>query len=298
MTEPRYIVITPVKDEAELIGDTLSSVAGQTWRPVLWVIVDDGSADDTPVRVRQFAQQHGFVRLVRRQNSGARQPGSAVIRAFHHGYETAKGIPHDFIVKLDADLRFQSDYFERLLVKFREQPRLGIGSGVYEELDNDGRWRVVRMPPYHAAGACKVVRRQCFDEIGGFVACPGWDTVDEIRAMTLGWLTGHFAELRMKHLKPEGSAIGSIKTSLMHGEVYYRTGGGSLFFALKVLRRLFVRPYGVGGLAMLWGYLRLAAAGADRLVSTQEAEHYRRLLAARLAGRARQLLGRQLQVKA
>ena len=90
--------------------------------------------------------------------------------------------------------------------------RLGIASGVYLEMGVDGAWKEVVMPSYHAAGACKVLRRTCFEEIEGFIVAAGWDTVDEIRAMTLGWKTRHFIDLQMKHHKFEGSGIGTIRT--------------------------------------------------------------------------------------
>ena len=103
------------------------------------------------------------------------------------------------------------------------------------------------MPSYHAAGASKMVRRLCFEQIGGFVAARGWDTVDEIRAVAAGWRTGHCKELKMKHWKREGSGIGAIRTHFMHGEIYYRTGGSRTFFVLKVLHRSRAGPSSLAG---------------------------------------------------
>ena len=139
------------------------------------------------------------------------------------------------------------------------------------------------MPTYHAAGACKVMRLKCFDEIGGFVPERGWDTVDEIRAQTRGWDTRHFADLPFRHLKPEGSGIGTLRTSRMHGEVFYLTGGGLFFLALKVAHRALTgRPPLIAGAALLWGYLRLRLAGRPTLLDAQQTHHYRRLLNSRL----------------
>src|SRR5687767_9721328 len=44
-TGRRYVLITPCRDEAKYARRTLDSVAAQTVRPALWVIVDDGSTD-------------------------------------------------------------------------------------------------------------------------------------------------------------------------------------------------------------------------------------------------------------
>lgn len=141
----------------------------------------------------------------------------------------------------------------------------------------------MRMPEYHAAGASKVVRRQCYEDIGGFVAAKGWDTLDEIRAGMQGWRTGHFSDIRFDHLKPEGSAMGSLATHRFHGEIYYRTGGGLLFLLPKALYRMVSgKPRISGGFALLQGYFFALLNGEGRLVNKAEARFYRRMLISRL----------------
>jgi poly-beta-1,6-N-acetyl-D-glucosamine synthase len=279
---PRYVIVSPVKDEECHVELTLRSVIGQTLKPALWVIVDDGSKDGTPEIIGRYVDAHPFIRLVRNPDAGARKPGSAVIRAFNYGCRFLGDIQYDFIVKLDCDLSFEPGYFEKLTGRFIEDERLGIASGVYLERNGSGAWKEVAMPSYHAAGASKVLRRECFEDIGGFIAAAGWDTVDEIRAMTLGWKTGHFADLRMMHHKAEGSGIGSVRTSIMHGEIYYRTGGSKLFFPLKVLHRAGAKPFGIGALALLWGYLAAMGKRKAPLVNKEEALRYQALLRERL----------------
>ena len=281
-----YVVITPVKDEERFIEQTLQSMANQRLKPSLWIIVDDGSTDRTPEIIQQYADEHAFIRLIRNAKRTTRQTGVAEVLAFNVGYEIVRTGPFDFIVKLDGDLGFEPDYFSGLIDEFAKNPKLGIASGVYEEFHH-GKWGVVNMPSYHAAGASKVVRRSCFEAIGGFVAQRSWDTVDEIRAMARGWETTHFPSLVMKHLKPEGTGMGLLRTCFMHGEIYYRTRGGLLFFLLKVLRRTTYRPVVMGGLAMAWGYLNAVIRRKERLVNAEEGRGYRTLLNARLFGKIR-----------
>jgi hypothetical protein len=107
--------------------------------------------------------------------------------------------------------------------------------------------------------------------------------VDEVRAQVKGWETTHFQDLQFRHLKPEGSGIGNLRTNAMHGDVYFLTGGGLAFLMLKVAHRMAIgSPPLVGGLAMLYGYLRSSMSGRARLVDRVEARHYRRLLNRRL----------------
>lgn len=278
-----YVIVTPVRDEERFIGDTLMSVLAQTHPPLRWVIVDDGSTDRTLEILREHTQGVRWVTIVS-TGSRERKLGSAEVLAFQRGLaEIGPDAPHDFIVKLDGDLRLPPNYFERLLARMASNPRWGIASGVYCE-DKGGVWLPIPMPAYHAAGASKVVRRQCYEQIGGFVASKGWDTVDEIRAGLRGWHTGHFDDIRFQHLKPEGVAMGTLQTHSFHGDIYYQTGGGLPFLLAKVAHRMVAaRPPLLGGLAMLWGYLAPLLLKRSRLVSDEEAKFYRALLNRRLA---------------
>jgi glycosyltransferase involved in cell wall biosynthesis len=277
-----YAIVSPVKDEERYVEITLRSVIEQSVRPARWVIVDDGSSDGTPCILARYAAAYDWIEVVRIERDSTRDLGITEIRAFALGYERVRQMQFEFIVKLDCDLRLPPDYFERLFLEFRNNERLGIASGIYLE-NHEGRWLPAGMPDYHASGASKVVRRRCFEDIGGFILNRGWDTVDEIKAGVKGWETGHFRGVTFDHLRREGSAQGSWRTNMLHGEVYYLTGGGMLFFLLKVLHRMGSdMPPLLGGLAMLWGYLAYWLAGRGRAVTRDEARAYRRLLNRRL----------------
>lgn len=274
----RYVIVSPVKDEVPFVEKTLESIAKQTVRPDHWVIVDDGSTDGTSEILDKFAREHPWVRLTCRNPGALREPGSRVIQNFNIGYGLLRADTFDFIVKLDCDLDLPPDYFEQLLRRFDEDPKLGIASGIYLER-REGEWVTVPMPAYHAAGALKMVRTACFHEIGGFVASRGWDTVDEIKAQARGWRTTHFPELCVHHLKDEGSGVGFLKMSRMSGEIHYLTGGGVLFFIAKFMHRLLLgRPIILGSLAMMVGYLQCIVTRREKLVDPHEARFYRRLL--------------------
>lgn len=279
-----YILISPARDEEKYIMQTLESVVCQTITPSKWIIVDDGSSDKTPEIIESYRKRFDWINVLRIDRDTARQPGSPIVNAFNRGYDLIKDSEFDFVVKLDCDLRFAPDYFEKLLQEFEKDTRLGIGSGIYLE-DHSTGWLPIKMPTYHTAGACKFMRKECFTQIDGFVAAKGWDTVDEIRAQMRGWRTRHFVDLHMYHLKNEGSGIGFVKTNAMHGEIYYLTGGSKLFFILKVLHRIVTgQPFFIGGFMVFYGYLRAALQGRKRLVTNEEAKFYSRLLNSRLFG--------------
>ena len=251
---PKYVVISPVRDEEQYIVQTLDSVVAQTVHPAQWVIVDDGSRDRTAEIVERYARDHVWIKLLRRDNRGFRQSGAGVVEAFYDGYRALDVQDWDFLVKLDGDLSFASEYFECLLNKFQAQPALGIGGGNLLH-DIDGELRVEQCPRFHVRGATKVYRRGCWDAIGGLLQQPGWDIVDETKANMLGWITESFSDLPVIHHRLTGTAESKWKDQVKNGRAYYVAGYHPLFMAAKCAYRLKSRPYVTGSLGMAYGFL-------------------------------------------
>src|SRR6266516_338242 len=118
MTATDYIVISPVRNEANYLPLTINSMVSQSVRPRRWVLVDDGSSDETGRIVDEAAGRYGWIQAVHRPDRGYRQAGGGVIEAFYEGYHLAQHEPWQFLVKLDGDLTFGSDYFQRCLDEF------------------------------------------------------------------------------------------------------------------------------------------------------------------------------------
>lgn len=278
----KYAVISPVKNEAQFLPQTIASMVSQKAKPLVWILVDDASTDSTAEIIKACESQYPWVRYLLHPGEAVRKTGSAEIHAFDFGLKALAGLDFDFIVKLDGDLRFDENYFEKLLSKFSAQKKLGIASGIYLEAIG-AFWKPVQMPGYHAAGASKVIRSECFKQIGGFIAQRGWDTIDEIRAQAKGWDTAHFPDIQFFHLRKEGTGMGQLHTSIMHGEIFYRTGGGILFFVFKALNRIFRgKPAVLSGSAMIYGYVRSWWHCQVKLVTPLEARTYRSLLSRRM----------------
>lgn len=278
----KYAVISPVKNEARFLPHTIASMVSQKALPIVWMVVDDASTDSTAEIIKACERQYPWVRYLLHPGEAVRKTGSAEIHAFDYGFQALNGMDFDFIVKLDGDLRFDEVYFETLLSRFSRQKKLGIASGIYLEASGP-IWEPVRMPGYHAAGASKVVRRECFEQIGGFIAQRGWDTIDEIRAQAKGWDTAHFPDIQFYHLRKEGTGMGQLHTCIMHGEIFYRTGGGPFFFMVKALNRIFRgKPAVLAGTAMIYGYMRSWWKRHVKLVTPFEEHTYQGLLSRRI----------------
>jgi poly-beta-1,6-N-acetyl-D-glucosamine synthase len=177
-TNLKYVVITPVRDEAAYLRTTAESMARQTVLPQEWIIVDDGSKDTTGEIINEYADRYCWIRGVTRKDRGFRAAGGGVVDAFNDGYRTLQNSDWDFVVKLDGDLQFQPDYFEACFEEFERDPKLGVGGGIicYEVA---GEKYFEENPAFHVRGATKIYRRKCWDAIGGFWPAAGWDTMDE-----------------------------------------------------------------------------------------------------------------------
>ena len=251
-----YIVITPVRNEQERFQRTIDSLVAQTVRPARWIIVDDGSQDDTGALADRAAARHSWLRIVHRADRGFRKQGDGVMEAFYDGFNLVEGEPWDFLVKLDGDLRFGGDYFERCFARFAEDDQLGIGGGrIHCEVNGVAREDSPGDPSFHVRGATKIYRRACWTAIGGLVRQTGWDTLDELKANMLGWRTYSFPELAVLQLKSTGAADGSWRNWIKNGRANYITGYHPLFMLVKCASRAFRPPYGVGAAGLAWGYL-------------------------------------------
>jgi len=253
-THIRYVIITPVRDEEAYVHKTLESVASQTILPIEWIIVNDGSTDRTGEIADQQARKNPWIKVIHTKNRGFRQAGTGVIDAFYEGYRTISQKDWEFVVKLDGDLSFQPDYFEESFRQFAKNARLGIGGGmIYNLVKGELQWE--RHPMFHVRGATKIYRRECWNDIGGLMKAPGWDTLDEVKANMFGWQTQSFLGLRVVHHRFTGSADGTWRNFVKNGLANYISGYHPIFMAVKCMKRLFQKPYIVGALGLLDGFI-------------------------------------------
>jgi poly-beta-1,6-N-acetyl-D-glucosamine synthase len=249
-----YVVISPVRDEEAYLRFTIESMLAQTIRPAEWIIVNDGSTDGTAAILDEYAAQHSWIRPLHRENRGFRKSGGGVVEAFNDGYHLLATSDWNFIVKMDGDLTFDSDYFEKCFAQFQRDARLGIGGGVICYIEN-GVKRMEPCPEFHVRGATKIYRRECWDGIGGFWPAPGWDTMDEVKANRLGWTTRSFQELHLQHHRYTGTAEGIWSGLVKNGRANYICGYHPLFMLAKICRRVPKKPYVIGSMALLYGYV-------------------------------------------
>lgn len=238
---------------------TLDSVVNQTVPPNLWLVVDDGSKDDTPKILAEYAAKYPFIKILRREDRGKRAVGPGVIEAFYSGYDSIDIKQFDFLCKLDLDLDLPKGYFQKLIERMESNPRLGTCSGKPYFYDANKKLVSEACGDENSVGMTKFYRRKCFEEIGGFVRQVMWDGIDGHRCRMKGWIAESWDEpdMRFVHLRPMGSSQKGILTGRMrHGFGQYFMGTSLPYMTASSVFRMSRPPYLVGGAAMWWGYVK------------------------------------------
>jgi len=279
----RYVLVTPARNEAAFIELTLRSMVSQALKPLRWVIVSDGSTDGTDDIVSRYAAEHPWIELTRMPERRERHFAGKVY-AFNAGYERVKGLDYQAIGSMDADISFDPEYFTFLMGKLSGNPALGlVGTPFRDESMYDYRFVSIE----HVSGACQLFRRECFEEIGGYVPMKsgGVDHVAVITARMKGWKTRTFTDKICEHHRKIGTAQhGKLKSRYRDGALDYALGGHPLWEVFRTAYQMTRRPYLIGGLSLFAGYVRAAIRNESRpvseeLVAFRRREQMRRLRA-------------------
>jgi glycosyltransferase involved in cell wall biosynthesis len=264
-----YVLITPARNEAKFIEQTVRSVIFQTVLPKKWIVVSDGSTDGTDEIVKKYLDQHPWLDLVRMPD-GCDRSFAAKVQSFNAGYSRMAGLQYDIIGNLDADITFEKDYFEFLLGKFREDPNLGVAGTPFVEGKESYDYRFTNIE--HVSGACQLFRRKCFEDIGGYtpVGGGGIDWIAVTTARMKGWKTRTFVEKVCHHHRPMGTAnAGLYKAYYRLGRQDYYLGGHPLWQTLRACFQLTRKPYVFGGMHLFAGYWWALLTGVKRSVSPE-----------------------------
>jgi glycosyltransferase involved in cell wall biosynthesis len=267
---PTYALITPARNEAEFLELTLQSVIAQTVLPAKWVIVSDGSTDGTDDIVKRYAAEHPWIELVRMPERKERHFAGKVL-AFDAGFARVKELGCDIIGCLDGDISFNPEYFEFLLGKMAEDPKLGlVGTRFRDPHNYTYDYRFVSIE--HVTGCCQLFRRTCYQEIGGYVPAKGGaiDRIVNISARMRGWKTRTFTEQFYLHHREMGTANqGIVKVRFKDGAKDYAVGSHPLWEIFRSVYQMSQRPFIIGGFALLAGFFWQTVRGVERPVSRE-----------------------------
>jgi biofilm PGA synthesis N-glycosyltransferase PgaC len=252
-----YALVTPARDEATNLRRLVRCLDEQTLTPDEWIVVDDASIDGSAETAAELGQERPWMRSISSPAGNdregllrdGRRAGRDVV-AFKAGVAALRARP-DVLVKLDADVSFAPDYFERLITALEADPRLGIAGGKCYELEGD-KWRPYHVTGGHVRGATRAYRWACFEDVSPLEERIGWDGLDEIRAKLSGWTTREISDLPFYHHRNLGARDGARQAWILQGELAHYMGYRVSYMVLRALFRARREP---AALAMVGGYL-------------------------------------------
>ena len=278
----KYVLITPARDEGQFIELTLKSVINQTYRPIKWIVVSDGSTDGTDAMVSRYAAENPWIELVRLPERRERHFAGKVF-AFNTGFERVARADFDVVGNLDGDVSFGPGHFENLLSKFDQDPDLGVAGAPFREGTFQYDYRFSNIE--NVWGGCQLFRKECFKAIGGYVPIKGGsiDHVAVLSARMKGWKTRTFTESICTHHRVMGTAQHSSMASKFRlGSKDYAVGNHPVWQLSRTLYQMRKPPFFVGGIALGAGYMwsmlrRVKRPVSDELVAFTRREQMRRL---------------------
>lgn len=283
----KYALITPARNEENFIEGTILSVVEQTILPSCWIIVSDGSTDRTDEIAKRYTGKYTWIELLRMPEHRDRT-FAAKATCFNAAYERLKQHDFDLIGNLDADITLPPDYYEFLLERFGERPRLGVAGTPFIEDENqphDHSYAHRLADLQHVSGGCQMFRRECFGEVGGYTPIKGGgiDWVAVTTARMKGWETRTFLERVAHHHRKMGTANRSPLTArFRHGQEDYYLGGHPLWQLLRGTFQMKARPFVLGGLFLMLGYFWAMARRMQRPISPELVAFHRAEQVARL----------------
>jgi biofilm PGA synthesis N-glycosyltransferase PgaC len=290
---PTYVLITPARNEVEFIELTLKSMVAQTYPPLKWVIVSDGSTDGTDDIVRKYTAGNPWIELLRMPERQERNFAGKV-HAFNAGYASVKGLNPDVVGNLDADVSFEADHFRFLVSQFAKDPELGVTGAPFKEGSFRYDYRYTNIE--NVWGGCQLFKRECFEDIGGYVPVKGGciDHIAVVTARMKGWKTRTFTDRLCIHHRVMGTAQqGALKAWFRMGAKDYSVGNHPVWEAFRTIYQMTKPPFVIGSLSLAAGYTWSLVRFVKRPVSPELVKFTRREQKRRLG----RLFGRKVSAQ-
>ncbi len=272
-----YALITAAHNEEKYIGPCIASVLSQSIRPRRWVIVSDGSTDETDNIISKYTKIYPIIQFIRKEHDPEMKGFASKVCAINMGVEALKGMDYQLIGHLDADITLRKDYYETMINIFNDNPHLGITGGyISEKVKGSFKSRSANSP-WSVSGGIQLFRRECYQDIGGLRPMPlgGEDWHAEILARMHGWHVISFPEIPVYHHKNSRNKRGRIKEAIREGAMDYSMGAHPIFEIFKCARRVKESPYFIFAIIRMYGFLKPYLMKTQRQVKKEEMQFLR-----------------------
>lgn len=239
------IAITPARNELTNLIQLLDNLESVNLpKSFHWVIIVNQSTDNSLDVVRNLESSFPIT-VLDCSEVGNLRLGTAW-KAWQIGVDWAEqNLSFSFLMKLDADVRLSSDYFE--LLDSEGGANHDIVGGITTDKKN-------REQLWHIQGAVKMYSIAAINAVRDIPRELGFDVLDEICINNSGLSIKVCKHARYKLTRTTGSSEGFLAGRIRNGRLCAFVGYDRLYFMLHVLRYAFRKPMLLGSFLILFGY--------------------------------------------
>ncbi|MBD2603276.1 glycosyltransferase family 2 protein [Scytonema hofmannii FACHB-248] len=128
---PQISIITPCYNAEKFIGKAIDSVRSQSFTDWEYIIVDDGSTDNSAEVIASYAAIEPRLQLVRQSNSGA-----CITR--NNGFQACSG-KSQYLLFFDADDCLEPTMLEVMVKYLNQHPQVGVAYCDFYNIDEDDK---------------------------------------------------------------------------------------------------------------------------------------------------------------
>ena len=241
------LIVTPARNEALNIPILAASLKAQEFLPeITWVIVDDGSTDETALVATKLDVSF-TVKVLRREKEGLLITGAAYAawwQGVNHGL--LENPSTGFVMKLDADVKLDEKYFLEIFSVI-ENGSEGIFGGVISGLHREQK--------AYVPGPVKMYSRKALEALRDLPIATGFDVMDEIFCRDKGFSISVVNGARFTMIRQIGHSQGLLHGRFRNGLVCKWVGYDHTYFFLHMMRYALRKPFILGSVWMFWGYV-------------------------------------------
>lgn len=242
-------MIIPCKDGEATIEKTLNALLSQTVKAQKIIVVDDASRDQTPVILRKFPQIK-TLRLEHDYPKNFQRVPKLINIATRYLPQNC-----EYLMLLGDDSVLQRDYVEKLIAKFKQNPKLKIASGSISTKGNiEG---LARQP----SGSGRLFDAGFLRKHLPFPETIGWESWILFKGLQEGEIAS-FPDVHFEHERHYG--VYSIRT---FGQSMYTLGYPALFVIARFLKDSLYSDYSsrFHSLYLILGYVEFWITGQKQL---------------------------------